>query len=210
VHEYLFLLLLRSERMSGMCAKLHTVAATSNRHHMPWSLYYCLFAPDIYGCCSSRTSRSWWIAYLTQCQRRSCYNIPSFLQRSASIARSFCEVCTWSDIHILVTAPFLLRSESPSGVVWKRQSHQWIFLFVFYIFWWKVSQSLVSPSSLSLARSPSPLSGPLVPCQFPLVSPCIAHALYALYVLWRFTCGLWLSNSFHSAPSGKLKIVFSN
>ena len=30
-----------------MCAKLHTVAASNNRVHMPWSLYYCLFAPHI-------------------------------------------------------------------------------------------------------------------------------------------------------------------
>ena len=37
--------LLRSEIPSGMCAKLHTVAASNNRIHMPWSLYYCLFAP---------------------------------------------------------------------------------------------------------------------------------------------------------------------
>jgi len=35
------------------CAqKLHTVpvAASNNRDHMPWSLYYCLFAPHMYGC----------------------------------------------------------------------------------------------------------------------------------------------------------------
>ena len=50
----------------------HTVAASSNRDHMPWSLYYCLFAPDIYGCYSSRTSRSWWIAHSTQRQGRGC------------------------------------------------------------------------------------------------------------------------------------------
>jgi len=41
------LLLLRSEIPSGMCAKLRTVAASNNRVHMPWSLYYCLFAPHI-------------------------------------------------------------------------------------------------------------------------------------------------------------------
>jgi len=41
------MVLLRSEIPSGMCAKLHTVAASNNRVHMPWSLYYCLFAPHI-------------------------------------------------------------------------------------------------------------------------------------------------------------------
>jgi len=39
---------LRLEIPSGMCAKLRTVAASNNRAHMPWSLYYCLFAPRIY------------------------------------------------------------------------------------------------------------------------------------------------------------------
>ena len=39
--------MLRSEMPSGMCAKLRTVAASNNRVHMPWSLYYCLFAPHI-------------------------------------------------------------------------------------------------------------------------------------------------------------------
>ena len=38
---------LRSEIPSGICAKLRTVAASNNRIHMPWSLYYCLFAPHI-------------------------------------------------------------------------------------------------------------------------------------------------------------------
>ena len=40
-------ILLRSEIPSGICAKLCTVAASNNRVHMPWSLYYCLFAPHI-------------------------------------------------------------------------------------------------------------------------------------------------------------------
>jgi len=31
---------------------------------------------------------------------------PPYLQRTALIARSFCEVCTYHDLHILVTAPF--------------------------------------------------------------------------------------------------------
>jgi len=64
--------LLRSESSSGKCAKLHTVAASNNRDHMPWSLYYCLFAPRVYWCCSSCTSRSGWIAHSTQSQPRGC------------------------------------------------------------------------------------------------------------------------------------------
>ena len=40
-------MLLRSEIPISICAKLRTVAASNNRVHMPWSLYYCLFAPHI-------------------------------------------------------------------------------------------------------------------------------------------------------------------
>jgi len=43
------LILLRSECQSGMCAQLRTVAASNNRVHMPWSLYYCLFTPHTCG-----------------------------------------------------------------------------------------------------------------------------------------------------------------
>ena len=32
----------------SMCAKLHTVAASNNRDHVPQSLHYCLFVPCIY------------------------------------------------------------------------------------------------------------------------------------------------------------------
>jgi len=32
-------------------------------------------------------------------------NIPSFLQRKAPSARSFCETCTWHGLHVLATAP---------------------------------------------------------------------------------------------------------
>ena len=41
------MLLLRSEIPNGLCAKLRTLAASNNRVHMPWLLYYCLFAPQI-------------------------------------------------------------------------------------------------------------------------------------------------------------------
>jgi len=48
-------------------------------------LYHCLFTPRIYGCCSSRTSRSWWIAHSTQCQPRGCNNILNSSGLSSSI-----------------------------------------------------------------------------------------------------------------------------
>jgi len=76
------------------------------RDSTPQSLYYCLFVPHIHGCCSSCTSRSWWIAHSTQRYLRGCNNIPTFLQRTAPIAHSFCEGFTQHYLHILVTAPF--------------------------------------------------------------------------------------------------------
>ena len=63
-------------------------------------------------CCSSRTSRSWWITQSTQHHRRGCNNIPSFLQRTAPIARSLCEGWTQHDLHILVTATFCFDRKS--------------------------------------------------------------------------------------------------
>ena len=47
VFESNLVVVLRSEIPSGICAKLRTVAASNNRVHMPWSLCYCLFAPQI-------------------------------------------------------------------------------------------------------------------------------------------------------------------
>jgi len=44
--------------------------------------------------------------------RRGCNNTPSFLQRTAPIARSLCEGWTRHDLHILVTAPFYCDRKS--------------------------------------------------------------------------------------------------
>jgi len=41
-------ILLWSESPSGMCTKLHNVAASNNIDYPTRSLYYCLFAPHIY------------------------------------------------------------------------------------------------------------------------------------------------------------------
>jgi len=108
--------MLRSEIYSGMCAKLCTVAASNNRDHTMRSLYYCLFAPHMYGCYSLRTSHSWWITQSTQRQWRGCNNIPSFLQRTALIAHSFCGGCTWHNLPHPGHSTSLLRSEIPSGM----------------------------------------------------------------------------------------------
>ena len=92
--------------LSGMCAKLHTVAASNNRDHASRSFYCCLYMSLIYGFCSARTFHLWWNVHSAQCQRRGCNNIPPFLQWTALITCSLCEGCTWHDLHILVTAPF--------------------------------------------------------------------------------------------------------
>jgi len=48
--------LLRSESPSGKCAKLHT-DSKQHRDHAPRSLYYCLFAPHIYGVLRAHPAR---------------------------------------------------------------------------------------------------------------------------------------------------------
>ena len=98
--------LLRSEIPSGICAKLRTVAASSNRIHMPWSLYYCLSAPHI--CMVLFFTLIPFVVNHTfnATSPERFNNIPSFLQGTAPIARSLCEGWTPHDLHILVTAPF--------------------------------------------------------------------------------------------------------
>jgi len=59
--------LLRLESSSGKCAKLHIVAAGNSRNHTSCWFYFCFFAPYIYGCCSSHTFLSWWIAHSAKC-----------------------------------------------------------------------------------------------------------------------------------------------
>ena len=56
--------------------KVSHCAASNNRDHLRRSLCYCLIMPHIqmYGCCSSCTSRSWWIADSTQRQPRGWNN----------------------------------------------------------------------------------------------------------------------------------------
>jgi len=91
--------------VNNSSSNFHTLTASSNKDHAQQSHYYCLFAPHIYGCCSSCISRSWWIAHLTQRNWRGCNNILSFLQWTALIACSFHEVWIWPDLQILPTAP---------------------------------------------------------------------------------------------------------
>ena len=72
---------------------------------------YCIY-------CSSHTFRLWWTTHSAQCQRRGCNNIPSFLQRTAPIACSFCEGFTRHDLHILVTAPFCCNRKAWVACAW--------------------------------------------------------------------------------------------
>jgi len=69
------MILLRSESLSGKCAKLHAVAASNNTAHPTRLICYWLFTSHIYWCCSSRTFRSWWTTHSAQRQRRGCNNI---------------------------------------------------------------------------------------------------------------------------------------
>jgi len=45
-------------------SKLHIVAPSNNKDPTSCSFYFCLCAP--HGCCSSRTSCSWWIVHSPQ------------------------------------------------------------------------------------------------------------------------------------------------
>ena len=66
-------------------------------------------------CCSSRTSRSWWIAHSTQRQPRGCNNIPSFYNdphRSHVLFGKAEPGTTFTSGH----RPILSRSEIPSGM----------------------------------------------------------------------------------------------
>jgi len=92
--------------------------ATHQDHSIRTTLLLLVRATYIW-CCSSRTFRSWCAAHSAQRQRRGCNNIPYFLQRTAQIARSFCEGFTQHDLHILVTAPFCCDRKSPSGMCTK-------------------------------------------------------------------------------------------
>jgi len=66
--------------------------------------------------CSSRTSRSWWITQSTQRHQRGCNNIPSFLQRTTPIARSFVWRLNSTQPPHPGHSTILLRSEIPSGM----------------------------------------------------------------------------------------------
>ena len=86
--------------------------ASITRDYTPRSLCYCLFAPHI-----------WMVLFcphipfvvnhtINTTLPERCNNIPSFLQRTAPIARSLCEGWTPHDLHILVTAPFCCDRKS--------------------------------------------------------------------------------------------------
>ena len=140
----LHIVLLQLESPSSLSPKLHTVAASNNRDHPTRSL--CMYASRyiqsftcsyhhrlhattiiacsrriyIYGCCSSCTTHSWWITHSTQSQLRSSNNIPSFLQWTTPITRSFCGGCTWHNLHIiLVIAPFCCVAKQ-SFTLWQQ------------------------------------------------------------------------------------------
>jgi len=118
---WLPLILLQSEKPERKCASFAlwqkaTIEFTCHDH----SIIACSCHIYIF-CCSSHTSLSWWITQSTQHNGRGCNNTPSFLQRTAQIARSLCEGWTRHDLHILVTAPFCC-DRKPEGQV-RKASH---------------------------------------------------------------------------------------
>ena len=93
-------ILMWSESPSGMCAKLHTVAASNNRDHMLRSLCYCLFAPRIYS------------AFLRAHSVRGEPRIPAQCQRSG---------CNKSKMLSQLTFNTFLGWVSPVGYSWPRR-----------------------------------------------------------------------------------------
>ena len=70
----------------------------------------------LFWCCSSCTFCSWRTAHSAQCQQSGCYNIPSFLQRTISIARSFYKGLHTARPSHPRYSTILLWSESLSGM----------------------------------------------------------------------------------------------
>jgi len=109
-------LMLRSESPSGMCAKLRTVAASNNGDHMPQSPYYCSFAPHIYGVVLRTHSVRDEPCIQCNTSREVATTSPPFCNKPHWSHILFVKVFTQHDLCILVTAPFLLWSESPTSM----------------------------------------------------------------------------------------------
>jgi len=98
-----------------VCKASHSVSKQQQRS--PYAITLLLFvrATCIYGCCSSRTSRSWWITYSMQRQRRGCNNMPSLSQQTTPIIHSFLQSLLLARPSHPGHSTILLRSESLSG-----------------------------------------------------------------------------------------------
>jgi len=135
---------LRSEIASGICAKLRTVAASNNRVHIAMiTLLLLVRATYMYGVVPSCTSCSWWLTQSTQHHWRGCNNIPSFLQRTAPIARSLCVDWTRHDLYILVTAPF--RCDRTSRAAYAQSFALWQQATIEFTLPWSLCYCLFAP-----------------------------------------------------------------
>ena len=94
----MYRLLLQSETRAASAQSFALWQQATQREHASQSLLLLLVCVTHVYCCSSCTSRSWWITHSTQRRWRGCNNIHSFFQRTAPIARSLCESCTWHDL----------------------------------------------------------------------------------------------------------------
>jgi len=120
-------MLLQSEIPSSICAKLRTVAASNNGVHTPRSLsayashyiqsFTCLYHQRLHAtitiiacshhiyewCCSSCTSRSWWITQSMQHHRRGCNNAHGMCHvRFLGSCVWFCDVMSFFDASGMV------------------------------------------------------------------------------------------------------------
>ena len=106
------MLVLRSEILSGMCAKLRTVAASNFRDHPTRSLYYCLFAPRIY----IFVLRAHPVRGESHNQRNTTGEVattsPPFYNERHRSHVLLCEGWTRHYLQILVRAPFCCNRKS--------------------------------------------------------------------------------------------------
>jgi len=109
-------MLLRSEAPNGKCRRFtlwqHATMKFTRRDHSIIACSCRIYMGVVLRAHSVRGEHAF---NATPTERLHAATTPFFLQQTAPIARSFCEGCTWHDLHILVTAPFLLRSEGPNG-----------------------------------------------------------------------------------------------
>ena len=89
---------------------LHSIVHITDitRDYMPRSLCYCMFVPRIYGCCSSRTSRLWWIARSMQrLQQYEAVSLDPSFDHNVRTQRSYVKICDIVRLSYFIPLPMI-------------------------------------------------------------------------------------------------------